>query len=141
MCVFRLNMMLCRHGRGDKELQLASCPSGPTRLVGFDSFSQKRGEATQMFWKDHLPPCPSLPYQLAKMAALAPLGADAIMPVECPTPLGVATGPRRRSLAQVGSGGSSFLDKGQFLSTTAWPPVALDRHRWNNVCHPAVCTG
>src|SRR6218665_2655324 len=75
-----------------------------------------------MFWKDHLPPCQSLPYQLAKMAALAPLGADAIMPVECPTPLGVEAGPRRRSLAQVGSGGSLFLDKGQFLSTTTWPP-------------------
>src|SRR6218665_1628147 len=104
MCVFGLNMMLLRHGRGDKELQLASCPSGPTRLVGFDSFSQKRGEATRMFWKDQLPPCYSLLYQLAKMAPLAPRGADDIMPVECPAPLGVASGPSRRSLAQVGSG-------------------------------------
>src|SRR6218665_194595 len=100
-------MTLCRHGRGDKELRLASSPSGPTRLVGFDRFSQNRGEATRMFWKDHLPPCQSLPYQLAKMAALAPRGADAIMPVECPAPLGVVSGPSRRSLAQIGSGGSS----------------------------------
>src|SRR6218665_3968359 len=111
-------MMLWRHGRGDKELLLASCPSGPTRLVGFDSFSQNRGEATRMFWKDHLPPCKSLPYQLAEMAALAPRGADAIMPVECPAPLGVASGPSRRSLAQVGSGGSSSPDKGRPLSTS-----------------------
>src|SRR6218665_3431157 len=80
-------MTLCRHGRGNKELRLASCPSGPTRLVGFDRFSQNRGEATRMFWKDHLPPCQFLPYQLAKMAALALRGAVAIMPVECPTPL------------------------------------------------------
>src|SRR6218665_3393355 len=115
-------MMLGGEGRGEKELQLASCPSGPTRLVGVDSFSQNRGEATRMFWKDHLPPCWSLLYQLAKMAALAPRGADAIMPAECPAPLGVASGPSRRSLAQVGSGVSSFLDKGQFLSTTTWPP-------------------
>src|SRR6218665_2061287 len=38
-----------------------------------------------------------------------------------PDPLDVASGPRRRSLAQIGSGGSSFLDKDQFLSTTTWP--------------------
>src|SRR6218665_3830798 len=116
-------MMLGGEGRGEKELQLASCPSGPTRLVGFDSFSQKRGEATRMFWKDPLPPCFSLLYQLAKMAALAPRGADAIMPVECPTPLGVASGPSRRSSAQVGSGGSASPGKGRPLSTTpSLPP-------------------
>src|SRR6218665_221440 len=80
-------MMPRRHGRGDQELRLASCPSGPTRLGGFDRFSQNRGEATRMFWKDHLPPCKSLPYQLAEMAGLAPRGAGAIMPVECPAPL------------------------------------------------------
>src|SRR6218665_2666311 len=92
------------------------------RQVGFDSFPPNRGEATRMFWKDRLPPCQSLPYQLAKMAALAPRGADAPLPIECQTPLGVATGPRRRSLAHVGSGGLSFLDKDQILSTTTWPP-------------------
>src|SRR6218665_3976536 len=55
------------------------------------------------------------------MAALAPRGADAIMPVECPAPLGVASGPSRRSLAQVGSGGSSSPDKGRSLSTSPPP--------------------
>src|SRR6218665_3122579 len=99
------------------------------------------GEATRMFWKDRLPPCQSVPYLLLKMAALASSGADVLLPIECPTPFGVATGPRRQSLAQVGSGGSSFLDKGSSYQRRPGLPVALDRHRWNNVCHPAVCTG
>jgi len=100
---------------------LAGCPSGPTPLVGFDSFPPNMGEATRMFWKDRLPPCQSVPYLLLKMAALASCGADALLPIECPTPLGVASGPRRRSLAKIGSEGSPFLDKGQFLSTTTSP--------------------
>src|SRR6218665_1536422 len=111
-----------RHGRGGRESGLAGCPSSPTPLVGFDSFPPNMGEATRMFWKDRLPPCQSVPYLLLKMAAFAYRGADPPLPIECPTTLGVATGPRRRSLAQVGSRGSSFLDKGQFLSTTTWPP-------------------
>ena len=79
------------------------------------------GEATRMFWKDHLQPCQSVPYLLLKMAALASRGADALLLIERPTPLGVASGPRRRSLAQVGSGGSSFRDKVRSLSTSPPP--------------------
>src|SRR6218665_2593385 len=103
-------------------MRLASCPSGPIRLVGFDSFSQNKGEVTRMFWMDHLPPCQSLPYQLAKMAALAPRGADAIMPVECPTPLTSRPVQDGDRWPKSGPGDSSFLDKGQFLSTTTWSP-------------------
>src|SRR6218665_2802313 len=110
-----------RHGRGGRELGLAGCPSGPTPLVGSDSFPSNMGEATRMFWKDRLPPCQSVPYLWLNMAALASRGADALLPIECPTPVGVASGPRRRSLAQVGSGGSSFPDKVRAFSTTPPP--------------------
>src|SRR6218665_1449270 len=110
-----------RHGRGGRESGLAGCPSSPTPLVGFDSFPPNLGEATRMFWKDRLPPCQSVPYLLLKMAAFASRGADAPLPIECLTSLGVATGPRRRSLAQVGSGGSSSPDKVRSLSTSPPP--------------------
>src|SRR6218665_1747206 len=110
-----------RHGRSGRELGLAACPSGPTPLVGLGRFPPNMGEATRMFWKDHLQPCQSVPYILLKMAALASRGADALLLIEHPTPLGVASGPRRRSLAQVGSGGSSFRDKVRSLSTSPPP--------------------
>src|SRR6218665_2687352 len=80
------------------------------------------GEATRMFWKDRLPPCQSVPYLLLKMAALASREADALLPIECTTPLG---GRIRSQTAIVGPSrarGSSFPDKGQFLSTTTSPP-------------------
>src|SRR6218665_344599 len=118
-----------RHGRGGRELGLAGCPSGPTPLVGFDSFPSNMGEATRMFWKDRLPPCQSVPYLLLKMAALA------FLPIECPPPLGVAPGPRRRS------GVRRFLIR--FGPNQRHPrlPAALGRRRWKYVCHPDVCTG
>ena len=97
-CVFGLNMAPWRHGIGGRDPGLAGCPSGPTPLVGFDSFPPNMGKASRMFWKDRLPPCQSVPYLLLKMAAFASRGADAHLPIKCPTPLGVATSPRRRSL-------------------------------------------
>src|SRR6218665_3458034 len=114
-------MMLWCHGRGDKELQLASCPSGPTRLVGFEFFSEEgRGDPNVL---EGSPP--------ALLVSSLSVGQDGgprspwrwrYYASRMPDPLDVASGPRRRSLAQIESGGSSFLDKGQFLSTTTWPP-------------------
>src|SRR6218665_1635934 len=121
-------MMPRRHGRGDTELRLASCPSGPTRLAGFDSFSQNRGEATRMFWKDHLPPCQSLPYQLAKMADLAPRGADALCRSNVRLPLEsqlVRDGDR---WPKSGPGVRRFLIRVSSCQRRPGLPVALDRH-------------
>src|SRR6218665_111648 len=99
------------------------------------------GEATRMFWMDRLPPCQSVPYLLLKMAALASRGADALCRSNARLPLESQPVQDGDRWPKSGPGVRRFLIRVGSYPRRPGLPVALDRHRWNNVCHPAVCTG
>lgn len=142
MCIFCLNMTPWCHGRGDRELGLAGCPSGPTQLVRFHSFLQIGARQPECSGK--IAPWPPRPVSLfligwLRWLPLPPVALTLFCQSNVRPPLGVASGPRRRSLAQ-SEVRRLLIRFGSYLRRLRLP-VALDRRRWNNVCHSDVCTG